>query len=157
LCIGIRNRGRPRLPQDALASRPDPLDPIRKRLHEVLQKFACTIVDELAMFIERLVGMADIGFGLLHGRQVQKHQRLPEMMIGTEGRRRRVGLQILIEKGQLPDLDNVELIKNGASEISAFASFPFNEAFRRLPTSTPTLIGLSMAIPMQSLETCRSW
>ncbi len=27
------------------------------------------------MFIEELVGMADIGFGLLHGRHVQKNER----------------------------------------------------------------------------------
>ncbi len=71
---------------DALASRSDRLDPFRERLHELLQEFSGTIVDELAMFIEELVGMADIGFGLLHGRHVQKHERLPQMMIGTEGR-----------------------------------------------------------------------
>jgi hypothetical protein len=38
------------------------------------------------------------------------------------------------------------LIEDGASEISAFASIPLNEAFRRLPTNTHTLIGLSMII-----------
>src|SRR5258708_13550896 len=37
------------------------------------------------MLIEELVGMAEIGFGLLHGRHVQKHKRLPQMMIGAEG------------------------------------------------------------------------
>src|SRR6267378_2314278 len=70
---------------DALTLRSDRLDPFRERLHELLQEFAGTIVDELAMFIEELVGMADIGFGLLHGRHVQKHERLPQMMIGAEG------------------------------------------------------------------------
>jgi hypothetical protein len=64
---------------------PDRLDPIRERLHELLQEFAGTIINELATFIEELVGTANIGFGLLHGRHVQKHQRLPQMMIGTEG------------------------------------------------------------------------
>ena len=68
-----------------LVLRSDRLDPIRKRLHEVLQEFAGAIADELALLIEELVGMADIGFGLLHGRHVQKHERLPEMMIGAEG------------------------------------------------------------------------
>ena len=29
--------------------------------------------------------MADIGFRLPHGRYIQKHERLPEMMIGAEG------------------------------------------------------------------------
>src|ERR1700676_4310847 len=33
---------------------------------------------------------------------------------------------------------------DGASEISAFASIPLNDAFRRLPTSTHTFVGLSM-------------
>jgi len=36
------------------------------------------------MFIEELVGMADIGFGLLHGRHVQKHERLPEMILAPK-------------------------------------------------------------------------
>src|SRR5229473_2541806 len=92
LCISIRSRLWPdtvvaracRKPSDALASRSGRLDPIRKRLHDLLQEFAGAFADELAMFIEELVNMAEIGFGLLHGRHVQKHQRLPEMMIGAE-------------------------------------------------------------------------
>src|SRR5882672_205327 len=36
--------------------------------------------------------------------------------------------------------------EDGASQISAFASIPLNDAFRRLPTSTHTFIGLSMVI-----------
>src|SRR6266545_1817082 len=36
--------------------------------------------------------------------------------------------------------------KDGASQISAFASIPLNEAFRRLPTNTHTFIGFSMVI-----------
>src|ERR1700730_2893456 len=70
---------------DARASRSDRLDPFRERLHKALQEFAGAIVGKLAVLIEELVGMADIGFGLLHGRHVQKHKRLPEMMIGAEG------------------------------------------------------------------------
>ena len=72
------------LASDALTLGPDGLDPIRERLHELLQEFSGAIADELAMFIEELVDMADIGFGLLHGRYIQKYQRLPEMMIGAE-------------------------------------------------------------------------
>src|SRR5882757_5985372 len=156
---------------DALTLRSGRPDPIRERLHEILQECVGAVVDELAMFIEELVGMADIGFGLLHGRHVQKHERLPQMMIGAEGpdrarraadnrtglavpdaasirpgadiqrilenrrhrpvifgrdeqnriggldalpegcplRGRRAGLQILIEKRQMPDLDGLEL------------------------------------------------
>jgi hypothetical protein len=37
-------------------------------------------------------------------------------------------------------------IEGGASEISAFASMPLNDAFRRLPTNPHTFIGLSMVI-----------
>src|SRR5882724_3856517 len=70
---------------DALTLRSGPLDPVRERLHELLQEFAGAIADQLAMFIEELVGIADIGFRLLHGRHVQKHERLPQMMIGAEG------------------------------------------------------------------------
>ena len=51
---------------DALTLGPDRLDPICERLHELLLEFAGTVVDELASFIEELVGMADIGFGLMH-------------------------------------------------------------------------------------------
>jgi hypothetical protein len=51
---------------DTLTLGPDRLDPICKRLHEFLQEFSGTIVDELAVFIEELVGTTDIGFGLLH-------------------------------------------------------------------------------------------
>jgi hypothetical protein len=36
--------------------------------------------------------------------------------------------------------------EDGASEISAFASIPLNESFRRLPSNTHTFIGLSMVI-----------
>src|SRR3984885_4610826 len=38
--------------------------------------------------------------------------------------------------------------EDGASEISAFASIPLNDAFRRLPTNTHTFIGLSMAFSL---------
>jgi hypothetical protein len=68
-----------------MALKSDRLGPIRKRLHKLLQEFSGIIVDELAVLIEELVGMTDIGFGLLHGRHVQKHERLPQMMIGAEG------------------------------------------------------------------------
>src|SRR3954467_182569 len=36
--------------------------------------------------------------------------------------------------------------EDGLSEIRAFASFPLNDAFRRLPTNTQTFIGLSTVI-----------
>ena len=70
---------------DALILGPDCLDPIRERLHELLQEFSGAVADELAVFTEQLVDMADICFGLMHGRYVQKHERLPQMMIGADG------------------------------------------------------------------------
>ena len=61
---------RTRLPQafryTALGS--DRLDPSRERLREGLQEFTRAVARELAVFIEELVDMADIGFRLLHGR-----------------------------------------------------------------------------------------
>src|SRR3984893_16715595 len=179
----------------ALALRPGRLDPIRERLHELLQEFAATIVDELAMFIEQLVGIADIGFGLLHGRHVQEHQRLPQMIIGTEGpdrvrrtaynrtrlavpdapsirpgadiqrilenrrqrpvvfgrheqnciggldalaergplRGRRAGLQILIEKGQLADLDGLELHRGWRERRQRIRQHPVDRSLPQTP------------------------
>jgi hypothetical protein len=70
-----------RPPCGSNALRSDRLDPIC----ELLQEFAGAVADELAVLIEELVGMTDIGFGLLHGRHVQKHERLPQMIIGAEG------------------------------------------------------------------------
>ena len=36
------------------------------------------------MLIEQLVGETEVRFGLLHSREVQKHERLPQVMIGAE-------------------------------------------------------------------------
>jgi hypothetical protein len=63
-----------RKPSDVPALGSDPLDPTRERLHDLLQEFAGAVVDEFAMFIEELVDMANIGFGLLHGRYAQKNE-----------------------------------------------------------------------------------
>jgi hypothetical protein len=52
-------------------------------MHEVLQKFACRVVDQLAVHVEKLVGAADIGFRLRHRWGVQEHQRLPQVVIGS--------------------------------------------------------------------------
>ena len=64
-----------------VALRSDRLDPIRERMHEVVLEYSSAVADELAMFI----GMAGVGLGLLHGRHVQKHERLPRTIIRTEG------------------------------------------------------------------------
>src|ERR1700692_1658843 len=81
------NHGRSRLTKrsDALALRSDRLGPVCERLHERLQEFAGAVAGDLALFIEQLVGVANIRFRLLHGRDVEKHERLPQMMIGAEG------------------------------------------------------------------------
>src|SRR5712671_5610555 len=108
------------LASDALTLRPDRLDPFRERLHELLQEFTGAVADELAMLIEQLVGMADIGFGLLHGRHVQEHERLPQMMIGTEGPDRarrtaddRTGLAVPDAASIRPGADIQRILENG--------------------------------------------
>ncbi len=58
--------------------------PNSRTLHELLQEFAGAVVDELATFIEELVGMADIGFRAAARSARSETQRLPEMMIGAE-------------------------------------------------------------------------
>ena len=39
---------------------------------------------KVCRWLEELVGAADIGLGLLPHRHVQKHQRLPQVMVGAE-------------------------------------------------------------------------
>jgi hypothetical protein len=51
------------------------------RVHEMLQEVACFLIGELAICVEELAGSANIRFWLLHGRHVQKYERLPEMMV----------------------------------------------------------------------------
>src|SRR5882672_6658876 len=43
-------------------------------------------------------------------------------------------------------------IEDGASDISAFASIPLNDAFRRLPTNTHTFIDLSKIISIMMFQ-----
>jgi len=59
-------------------------DPRVIGLHEPLQEFPCPIIYELAVRIEQLVGASDIGFRLCHRGDVQKNERLPQMVISAE-------------------------------------------------------------------------
>src|SRR5271163_1848666 len=59
-------------------------DPRFIGLHEPLQEFSRSVVDELAVGVEQFVRAADIGFRLRHRGDVQKHQRLPQMMVSAE-------------------------------------------------------------------------
>ena len=59
-------------------------DPCGISLHEILQELVRAIVDELAVGVEQLVGAADIGFGLRHGRDIKEDKRLPQMMVGAK-------------------------------------------------------------------------
>jgi len=52
-----------------------------KRLHELLQEFAGCLVCKPALRIEKLVRAADVDLRLLHRQNVQKHQRLPQVMV----------------------------------------------------------------------------
>jgi len=51
-----------------------------------------------------------------------------------------------LKKGNCPISTISSFIEDGASDISAFASIPLSDAYRRLPTNTHTFIGLSMVI-----------
>jgi hypothetical protein len=61
------------------------------------------------------------------------------------------GLDAMTERGPWRGQSNCPIstmssfIEDGASEISAFANIPLNDAFRKLPTNTHTFLGLSMA------------
>src|SRR5690606_7980616 len=52
-----------------------------ERLHEALQEFLRPVVVQFAIVVEQLVCAAHIGFGLRHGRNVQRHQNLTQMMV----------------------------------------------------------------------------
>ncbi len=72
--------------------RSHPFDPTRERLHELLQKFVGAVVDELVMFIEELVGIADISFGLLHGADMRE---FADVGTGNKGLLRLAGCSLL--------------------------------------------------------------
>lgn len=60
------------------------LDPFGIGLHEAFQEFSGAVIDQFAARIEQFVGAADISLRLRHRRDVQKHERLTQMMIGSE-------------------------------------------------------------------------
>src|ERR1700741_3432834 len=59
-------------------------DPCGIRLHEAVKEFPRPVICELATGVEKLVDAPDIGFWLRHSRNVQKNERLPQMMVGSE-------------------------------------------------------------------------
>jgi hypothetical protein len=61
-----------------------PCDPPGEGVHEAGQEFQTACVDHLAPRVEQFVGVTDIRLGLLQSLNVQKHERLTQMMIGAE-------------------------------------------------------------------------
>jgi hypothetical protein len=56
-------------------------DPSVERVHEVSEKCAGPVVDEVTISVEQLVGVVEINLRLSHRWNVQKHQRLRQVMV----------------------------------------------------------------------------
>ncbi len=56
-------------------------------MQECLKEVVDVIIGALAARIELFVGMADIGFRLRHGGDIQKDQHPTQMMIAADGAR----------------------------------------------------------------------
>src|SRR5256885_12448382 len=75
-------------PDTLLGSAPDELDPLREGLPESLQELPGGIIGEIRRFVKQFRRATYVGLGLLHRRNVQKHERLSQMMVGAEARER---------------------------------------------------------------------
>src|SRR5205814_3367873 len=60
------------------------IHPVGVALRKLLQKLLRAWIGQLAFPVEQLGCAAYIRFGLLHGRNIQKHERLAQMMIRAE-------------------------------------------------------------------------
>src|SRR4051812_15672650 len=60
------------------------LDPRSERCSELTQELARALVLQLAARVEQIRSASDVGFRLLHHRDVQEHERLAQMMVCTE-------------------------------------------------------------------------
>ena len=60
------------------------IGPSSEGLHEALQEFAGSFVGKLTVYIEKLVCPANISLRLLHRRNVEKDERLSQMVIRPE-------------------------------------------------------------------------
>src|SRR5213080_107628 len=59
-------------------------NPYGKCRHKILQELARGVIIKISTAIEQLVGASDVRLRLLHCRNVQKHQRLPQVMVCAE-------------------------------------------------------------------------
>ena len=48
------------------------------------QEISGGLVDEFAFGVEQFIRTTQIDFGLLHGRHIQKHQGLAQVMVGSK-------------------------------------------------------------------------
>src|SRR5690242_626590 len=63
-------------------------DPTLEAGHEVAAEIASGGIGEAPLLIDQLVDAADVRLRLLHHRHVEKHERLPQVMVRTEGAHR---------------------------------------------------------------------
>src|SRR3954470_7262971 len=75
-------------PGTPLGSAPDELDPLRESIYESLQELPRGIIGQIPLFVKQFRRATDVGLGLLHRRNVQEHERLSQMMVGSERRER---------------------------------------------------------------------
>src|SRR3954466_7905214 len=78
-------------PGRLLGSAPDKLDPLRESIYEGLQELLRRIIGEIPRFVKQFRCAADVCLRLLHRRNVQEHERLSQMMVGSERRERAGG------------------------------------------------------------------
>src|SRR4051794_11401821 len=72
-------------PKRRSGSAADELDPLRERVGESLQKLFGGFVGQVAGVVEQLCRAANVGLRLLHGRDVQEYECLPQVVVGAEG------------------------------------------------------------------------
>ena len=60
------------------------VDPFCKCQGECFEECSRAIIDEPVGFIEQIMCIANVGLGVLHGRYVERHQRLAQMVVGAK-------------------------------------------------------------------------
>src|SRR5258708_4673696 len=77
-----------RISRSAISARRVTLDPRFECLQELLQKFAGRVVLQRAVLVEQLGGAADVRLRLLHRRDVEEYERLPQRVVRAEAANR---------------------------------------------------------------------
>src|SRR5690606_39434966 len=62
--------------------------PTFKRVKKFLHELPCRIAYKFSVLVEQFFRIANIRFRLLHGRNVEEHERLAEVVVGTKSSHR---------------------------------------------------------------------